>query len=508
MKFIALLLGATLAGVPLRAAETAVAPGREATRALAYQQERVREKFAELERKMGELAELLKEKEPAAAAKLTAALKTAREDLVVANMQAVAQALLEARLPEAAEQSQKLVEELRKLLALLSESERSLDSLQKELDRLQNQLAALRELIRQETTLQAQSEQLARLQAEWAELKKESEDPKRSLATLEKRRKELEEQLAQAKFEDMKQAQQATRSQAESLSGALQQTQKENSPSSQPFAEDSRKQVSAAAEDMKKAEQNLRDREAGKASENQLGALDKLKSAEQKLQEAVSAAQTQQLAQMEQVLRQMLERQKTISADTIRLDQKPAAARGREEELKQKELSDGETGLAQQAAQLVAQLKKEGSTSIFPVVLDQTRADLAAVAERIATGDTGRDTQKRQAQIEANLAELTDALQKERVRRQVLVAGGGGGGGGPGALVPQVAELKMLKRLQLRVNDRTVELDAARKNGGSLTKEQEAELRELTQRQAEVEKMTRALAHKLKGGCSQCGHQH
>ncbi len=65
----------------------------------------------------------------------------------------------------------------------------------------------------------------------------------------------------------------------------------------------------------------------------------------------------------------------------------------------------------------------------------------------------------------------------------------------------------MLKRMQLRVNDHTAKLDTTRK-GRSLTKEQEGDLRTVTQRQAEVEKLAHDLAHKINGGCKQCGQAH
>ena len=428
-KLIYLITVAFLCAMPIRAVETTPDPKKD-TRSLAYEQQRVRERYSALEKKMEELAEMLKEKEPASAAKLTAALKTAREDLVTANMQAIVQALQESKLPEAANQSAKVVEELRKLLAILSESERTLDSLQKELDRLQAQLAALQEIIKQETAHQGASAEVARTQEQIEKLKNEKPDAKRTLEVLEKERKDLEQKLAQAKYDAMKQGQQSTRILSEKLSDTLKQTNNENSPASQQPVGDSSKQLDGAAGDMKNAEQNLGDKNAPDAAQNQQAALDKLKAAEQKMQEAISAAQTQQLIQIETVLREMLEKQKVYSGDTISLDQKLAkATRAREDELKSKEMSDGEAKLSEQAQLLIGKLKEEATTAVFPAVLGETRDDLKWTATQLETVATGKPTQVRQRQIEENLAELIDALKKERIRRQVMVAGGGGGGG-------------------------------------------------------------------------------
>lgn len=65
----------------------------------------------------------------------------------------------------------------------------------------------------------------------------------------------------------------------------------------------------------------------------------------------------------------------------------------------------------------------------------------------------------------------------------------------------------MLRKMQARVNDQTAALDAERKEQ-NLTKEQEGELRTLSKRQAEVEKIAHALAEKLGQSCATCGQQH
>ena len=65
----------------------------------------------------------------------------------------------------------------------------------------------------------------------------------------------------------------------------------------------------------------------------------------------------------------------------------------------------------------------------------------------------------------------------------------------------------MLKKMQIRVNDQTASLDATRK-GRSFTKEQDAELRTLTERQVEVKKLAHNLAEKINGGCKTCGQAH
>jgi hypothetical protein len=83
------------------------------------------------------------------------------------------------------------------------------------------------------------------------------------------------------------------------------------------------------------------------------------------------------------------------------------------------------------------------------------------VADLLAGQNTGVYTQQVQKEIEKTLEELIEALQ--RAQQQ----GGGGGGGGGGQqqnppLVPNSAELKLLKAAQLRVNRRTQSFDENR----------------------------------------------
>ena len=65
----------------------------------------------------------------------------------------------------------------------------------------------------------------------------------------------------------------------------------------------------------------------------------------------------------------------------------------------------------------------------------------------------------------------------------------------------------MLKRMQVRVNGQTVALDTSRK-GRSLSKDQEGDLRTVTQHQAEVEKLAHELGKKLGQPCAKCGQVH
>ena len=94
-----------------------------------------------------------------------------------------------------------------------------------------------------------------------------------------------------------------------------------------------------------------------------------------------------------------------------------------------------------------------------------------------------------QKEIETTLEELIDALQKAQQQKQGG-GGGGGGGGGQEPLLPNSAELKLMRSAQLRINRRTVALDQSRPQGGPLDDVLKGETRKIADRQSEIAEMT------------------
>ena len=104
-------------------------------------------------------------------------------------------------------------------------------------------------------------------------------------------------------------------------------------------------------------------------------------------------------------------------------------------------------------------LREEGSSVAFPETVEQLRDDMVQVSERLAAAETDRITQGYEEDIIDALEEMIAALQKaqkdleeQREREQQM--------GQPVSpedlpLVDQLAELKMIRALQMRVNKRT-----------------------------------------------------
>ncbi len=269
-----------------------------------------------------------------------------------------------------------------------------------------------------------------------------------------------------------------------------------------------RKQMQGAAGSMGKASKQLSKSDAGGANAEQNDALERLREAREALDETIARelemAQAEQLAKIDEMLVLILGKQQKISQATIATN----ARRGedgfdRVDQVNLGELAEGEGKLAGEIRRISEMLSKEGTTVVFPAILEEVEADLATVKERLSSRKAGALTQEMQAGIEESLQRMIDAMRKELAERRKSGGGGscpGGGGGGKQPLVPPVAELKLLLELQLQVNRRTAVVARQVEGGGLPAAEAEDTHRNLAERQGKVEDMTRKVAERMSLG--------
>ena len=327
---------------------------------------------------------------------------------------------------------------------------------------------------------------------------KELEDKKQRLAQLHRRMLEK----AREPMDKQEKEQTLLAAQTSKLGGQMKQPSSSSTPG-QPS-------VASAAKSMKGASSKLGQNDPAEANPLQNKALDDLRNAAEQLEEAVAQekemVQAEQLAKIDAMLQRILKTQKAISAGTMDVHKKrKGQSYDRPEQLRLKELSDGEGRLAEDAKSIRKMLLKEGTTAVFPAVLEEVRSDLANVQERLADKEAGKLTQGIQAQIERNLEQMLAALRKERSRRKKLAGmgggpggRGGGGGGGKQPLVPPAAELKMLKSLQVQINKRTVMLAEEKARRGEPTESLAKQHKILSDRQKKLKTITTELAKKFK----------
>lgn len=166
------------------------------------------------------------------------------------------------------------------------------------------------------------------------------------------------------------------------------------------------------------------------------------------------------LAALEARCRKMLEMQIAVLAGTeqthkavlLHRDDKVAQRADQQSALK---LSDQEKEIIQEANKAIQMLEEEGSAVAFPEVFQQVREDMKHVQRRLEIADVAEVTQQVEKDIIESLKEMIEALKKAQQQNK---GGKSDGQPPPNAdqkLLDKIAELKMIRSLQKRVNDRT-----------------------------------------------------
>jgi hypothetical protein len=322
-------------------------------------------------------------------------------------------------------------------------------------------------------------------------------------AAIEQMTEEARRQLQELPFELQAQKQETTRIDTDKLAQDMQQSEKAEDGSERPRTP-GRDNVQQAVPKQRSAAGSLKEYKPAKAKQEQQDAQDELEQAKKALEDALAQLRQQLqdgvLRSLEERFGAMLAKQKDLSARTKAADrliaesvtpdgQPPAALAER-----CVGLANGEAELAGDAADAHKLLLEEGSTAVFPELIDELRGDLLAVARRLQEQRVGTATQGMQAEIEANLALLIDAL------RRAIEQGEGGGNcncNGEPALVPTSAELKLIQGLQKRVATRTKKYDAEVPEALRVTDEAKDEAAEIARKEGRIVELTRALANKV-----------
>lgn len=235
-------------------------------------------------------------------------------------------------------------------------------------------------------------------------------------------------------------------------------------PQEQPQSDEdnpARKRIQAAEERMRKAQEKLEEAKRKDAADEQEQALRELEQAKADLEKILRQLREEEiermLAQLEGRFRKMLQLQVEVYEGTLRLDRIPVARRARLEEVEAGKLSLKEAGIALEAQKALLLLREEGSAVAMPEAVAQMHEDMLQVAARLGQQKVETRTQGLEEDIIAALEEMIEALQKAQ---QDMEDGKSPPPGKPGqpqdqALIDQIAELKMIRSLQLRVNRRT-----------------------------------------------------
>lgn len=339
---------------------------------------------------------------------------------------------------------------------------------------------------------------------------KATDQQQKALDELEAKKYEVAE-LKRRMEEKAKQPKQSQADRQKELADQAERTKKQMASKSDTPGTES---MDKASKSMSKAAGKLSKGQSGQANKDQKKALEEMDKAREELAEAIEQeeqlAQAEQLEKIDEMLQKVLEQQRAMSATTRETNDKRTgqAAFARPEQIQLAELSRGEGKLAEDVETVRQILVNEGNSVVFTEVLGDVRADMKDVQKLLDAKDPGTLTQAVQKEIEQSLQDMIDAVRKELAERRKKAdgdggGGDGGGGGGKKPLVPPIAELKMIRTMQIGIKRRTASLNK-QVNDSKLPAEQaKTEHGKLSRRQEKVRKITEELNTKLNAAAGQ-----
>ena len=164
------------------------------------------------------------------------------------------------------------------------------------------------------------------------------------------------------------------------------------------------------------------------------------------------------LAMLEGRFRKMLLMQQEVYEGTLRLDKVPVPDRGHDDEIEASRMSRKESLIVIDADRALNLLREEGSSVALPEAVEQMRDDMQQVSARLARAKVAFITQGIEEDVIKELEETIAALQKAQQEQRAGRSKPGQGQAGEEQdppLVDKLAELKMIRALQMRVNTRT-----------------------------------------------------
>ena len=254
----------------------------------------------------------------------------------------------------------------------------------------------------------------------------------------------------------------------------------------------------AAEERMRAAERRLDETDRAAARREQEQAAEELETARAELDEILRQIREQEveqlLLQLETRVRDMLRAERSVLAAVERVAAEREA--GRDRELEAARLGREQAAVGGEASKAVVLVRDDGTAVVVLQALESIRDDALQAAERLTRADFGGGTRGLLEDLVTGLEELLAALEKGRQEaREQRPPAGGGRPGEPAArpLVDRIAELKMLRSLQLRVNARTRRLSSLLVEGSERAAEPDLleALARLAERQQAIERAAR-----------------
>jgi hypothetical protein len=451
------------------------------------------QKYSHFQQMALRLAELLSGVHPEQTELLRRTIGQSRQRAIDSQFEQIINRLKKGQLDQTATGQKSVEKELQALLALLL-TENSSQRLKEKRQQLKRQLRELGRLIGRQKSLRRQTEK--------------SKDP-RGLSSEQEKLGKLTRRLAN----EMSQGQSSTpgkpdssskKGQGNSGKGQSSPEKEESNKSDKKAAEKSdsdatREKLEAAQEQMRHARKKLEEAKREKATEKQTEAIEQLQEAKAELEKILNQLRQQQrhqmLAGLESRFRAMLVLEKKIYESTCRLQKISPDQRTRQDRLQSGRLAaDQLQGL--EIADRAYQLLRDDATSIaMPETLSQIREDMRQIADRLSRTELDRLTINLEQEVIETLEELLEAVHRKLQKDEnPIKISAQPSPRGQVALIDLLAEIKMVRAMQIRINRGTRLCEQILKTGSSKPETINERLQKLSQRQRTIYKITHDLS--------------
>jgi len=223
------------------------------------------------------------------------------------------------------------------------------------------------------------------------------------------------------------------------------------------------RRLAEAESRMEQAQEHLDQARRSEARDEQEKALAELEAARAELEEILRQLREEEierlLVRLEARVRTMLRAERAVLRGLDQLADEKQALKPRERELEAARLGREQQAITADATRALTLVRDDGSAVAIPEALEQIREDSLQAANRLKQGNTQGLTKGIVEDLVLSLEELLAALERaereQQERQQQGQAGGRPAQPGEQPLVDKLAELKMIRTLQLRVNRRT-----------------------------------------------------
>lgn len=273
--------------------------------------------------------------------------------------------------------------------------------------------------------------------------------------------------------------------------------------------EAARKRLQQAQKKMQQAQEELKNDERESATQEQQAAEEELRIAAEELERILRQLREEEversLADLESRLRRMLQMQTRVADQSKATRDTPRSNEDRTFEIQCSKLAIEERKVQMEGQKALLLLQDEGSSLAFPEAVEQVNRDVALVIEYFAGSRIDDSCIGLQSEIIRSLEEMIESLtetqrkmeeKKKKKESNPKQPGNQGGEQEEQPLVDALAELRLIKTLQLRINTRTERLanESGKADDPKGSVEDEGilrQLQDLSERQEKIKQVTR-----------------